>query len=248
MPNPKSTSTFPLTEGVALATTIRNLWKNEYFKTIVMIIFLVIIVFGFWYASQLILNSQYPALAVASGSMCTVQRMGCDGWSHPFEPALHVGDLIIVQGINPKEIKAEMYYGDIIVFHKPKWTENVDDELIVHRAIESEINPNNGLIYFETKGDANTSPDNFDYDYRGENYTWHNKISEKLVVGKVVLRIPWVGHIALLMHNSVLGMFIIILLIIILVIVEIVIPVFSGEKQKVEENKDAEKAFEDKAL
>jgi signal peptidase I len=235
-------------EGKTLAVaTLKKLWKNEYFKTALMIILIISAVFGFWYGSQLVLNTQYPVLAVASGSMCTVQRMYCDGWSHPFSPTLHIGDLIIVQGVNPKEIKAESGTGDIIVFHKPKLSESLQDELIVHRAVESEINPDNELVYFETRGDANLGSDSFGSDYRGENYTWHNKISEKLVVGKVVLRIPWIGHIALFMHNSS-GVYIIIIIIIIFVIVEFVIPEFTRKEEKTEQKETVEKAFEDKPL
>lgn len=220
---------------------LKKLWKNEYFKTAVMILLIIAVVFGFWYGTQLVLNTEYPALAVASGSMCEVEGMGCDGLSHPFEPTLHIGDLIIVQGINPKEIGV----GDIIVFHKPKPTSGSPDELIVHRVYVTESNPDNGMIYFETKGDASNTPDPFDTDYRGENYTWHNKISEKLVVGKVVLRMPWLGHLALFMHNSS-GLFIIVFLIIILVIMEFVIPALTGKKT--EKKEDLEKAFEPKAL
>jgi signal peptidase I len=227
--------------------TLKRIWKNEYVKTALMIVIIIVAVFGFWYGSQLALNTQYPVLAVASGSMCTVQGMRCDGWSHPFERTLHIGDLIIVQGVNPKEIKASPGNGDIIVFHKPEQSEGVPDELIVHRAVESEINPDNGLIYFETKGDANSGPDPFDYDYRGENYTWHNKISENLVVGKVVMRIPWIGHIALAMHNST-ALYIVIALIVIFVIIEFAIPQSEGKEGKAEQKEDVEKAFEDKTL
>lgn len=227
---------------------LKELWKNEYVKTIVMFILIILIVFGLWYGSQLVLNTQYPALAVATGSMCKVQPNRCDGWTHPFELTLHVGDLIIVQGINPKDIKANYSVGDIIVFHKPKLSEEAPDELIVHRAVESEINTDNGLVYFETKGDGNTGVDPFDNDYRGEDYTWHNKISEKLVVGKVILRIPWVGHVALFMHNNVSGMFIIILLLVVLIIIEFVVPVFTGKKPEEEKKEEVEKAFEDKPL
>ncbi|MDH5460408.1 MAG: hypothetical protein OEW71_05190, partial [Candidatus Bathyarchaeota archaeon] len=81
---------------------LKQIWENEYFKTAIMIVLMIAIVFGFWYGSQLVLNTQYPGLAVASGSMCTVKGMRCDGWSHPFETTLHIGDLIIVQGINPE--------------------------------------------------------------------------------------------------------------------------------------------------
>lgn len=233
-----------------MAATIKNLWKNEYFKTAVMIILIFVIVFGFWYGSQLALNTQHPALAVATGSMCQVEYMRCDGWTHPFEQTLHVGDLIIVQGVNPKDIKATAYPdGDIIVFHRPRLRAEDPDELIVHRAIANVTREDNGLIYFRTRGDGSPSPsgDQWSGDYRGENYSWSGMVSEKLLVGKVVLRVPWVGHIALFMHNSS-GMLIIIVLIIILVIAEFIIPAFTRKETKAEEKENAEKAFEDKAL
>lgn len=233
-----------------MAATIKNLWKNEYFKTVVMIILIFVVVFGFWYGSQLVLNTQHPALAVATGSMCQVEYMRCDGWTHPFERTLHVGDLIIVQGVNPKDIKAAAYPdGDIIVFHRPRFRAEDPDELIVHRTIANVTREDNGLIYFRTRGDGSPSQsgDQWSSDYRGENYSWSGMVSEKLLVGKVVLRFPWVGHIALFMHNTS-GMLIIIVLIIILVITEFIIPVFTRKETKTEEKEDVEKAFEDKAL
>lgn len=197
-----------------------------------MVILIITIVFGFWFGSQWILNTPYPALAVASGSMCKVQYMNCDGWSHPFAPTLHVGDLIIVQGINPKDIKAAPYPdGDIIVFHRPRAGSSGD--LIVHRAIGSETIGNE--TRFTTKGDGSTGPD-----------SW--RVPETSIVGKIVLRIPWIGHIALFMRESY-GIFVIIILIAILVIVEFIFPVFSSEESgETERKEDVEKPFEAKAL
>ena len=206
--------------------TILEIRKNEYVKTAIMVILLIAVVFGFWYGSQLVLNTQYPALAVASGSMCKVEHMYCDGWSHPFSRTLHVGDLIIVQGVDPKEIKAASEPdGDIIVFHQPPG----GNELIVHRAIEKEIG-SQGEISFKTKGDGNSGPDS-------------GTVHGDQVVGKVILRIPWIGHIALFLHNSS-GIFIIIILIVILVIVEFVIPVFSREKAEVDSGEKSEEMGE----
>ncbi|MGC9345540.1 MAG: signal peptidase I [Candidatus Bathyarchaeales archaeon] len=209
-------------------TTLKKIWENEYFKTAIMIILIIVIVFGFWYGSQLVLNTQYPALAVASGSMCRKQGSYCDGWSHPFSPTLHIGDLIIVQGIAPEEINAASYPdGDIIVFHQP----HDGGELIVHRAIAKEKGDDD-TWYFQTQGDGNPGPDSPIPNIRGDQ-----------VIGKVILRIPWIGHIALFMHNSS-GVFIIILLIIILVVVEFIIPAFSPEKAEVEQRESAEETFE----
>jgi signal peptidase I len=203
---------------------IPKIWENEYVKTAIMVILLVAVVFGFWYGSQLVLNTQYPALAVASGSMCKAEHMNCDGWSHPFSRTLHVGDLIIIQGVDPKEIKAAPEpYGDIIVFHQP----SAYDELIVHRAIANHTI--DGEICFTTQGDANSGPD-------------YGTVQGDQVVGKVILRIPWIGHISLFLHDSS-GIFIIIILIVILVIVEFVIPLFSSEKE-VNSGEESEKIGE----
>ncbi|MDI6904674.1 MAG: S26 family signal peptidase [Candidatus Bathyarchaeia archaeon] len=200
---------------------LKQIWENEYFKTAIMIVLMIAIVFGFWYGSQLALNTQYPALAVASGSMCTVQGMKCDGWSHPFEQTLHIGDLIIVQGVDADDVNDNYPNSDIIVFHKPKG----QDELIVHRVVARE--ERNGITYLRTKGDGNGRhkwpeiPDKDEYD------SW--LISKEHLVGKVILRIPWVGHIALFLRNSS-GIFIILFFIIILVIIEFIIPVFYKQR------------------
>lgn len=215
------------------AATLKNLWKNEYVKTVVMIALMVVFVFGFWYGIQLALNTPYPALAVASGSMCILPGSHCDGWSHPFEHTLHVGDLIIVQGVNPADIKTAPYpYGDIIVFRKP----GSSDELIVHRAIDNATGPD-GKIYFKTKGDGNPSADS----HTGEG-SWNSMVSQDLVIGKVIMRIPWVGHLALILHNSS-GIFLIAIAIIILLVVELIFPIFTGKQAETEQIESVEKAL-----
>jgi signal peptidase I len=206
---------------------LRRIVKNEYFKIIVTIVAVIVIFFGFWFGSQIVLNTNYPALAVASGSMCTVKGMRCTGWGsldHPFSRTLHQGDLIIIQGVDPKNIYAAPYNesgrsGDIIVFWR-------GGELIVHRAIEKHVD-NDGKISFTTKGDGNSGPDPV-------------AVSQENVIGRVVMRIPWIGHIALLMHNSS-GMYLIILLVIVLIIVEFVFPVFTGKEKEPERKEDVEK-------
>jgi len=115
--------------------TFKKLWKNEYFQTAVTILLILSIVFGFWYGVQFALNTEYPALAVASGSML---------------PTLKVGDLIIVQGVPSDQIYADPLKGDIIVFRR-------GSELIVHRAVYKE-NRSDGY-WFTTKGDNVPSRD-----------------------------------------------------------------------------------------
>ena len=214
----------------------RKLWKNEYVQTAVVIGLIALAVFGFWYGSQVVLNTPYPALAVVSGSMCIPYDSACDGWSHPFARTLHIGDLIIVQGVNPADLNTNYPNSDIIVFHEP----DNPDELIVHRIVA--VDDINGTLYFRTKGDGNSAvkwpntPSPSEYD------PWQTNgvpgVRQDLVVGKVVMRIPWLGHVVLFMRNSV-GLPIVIALIIIIVIIEFILPLLR-EKKPSEQQKEAQ--------
>jgi signal peptidase I len=208
-----------------LTANLKKLWKNDYIQTAVVIGLIALAVFGFWYGSQVALNTSYPALAVVSGSMCIPQNGACDGWTHPFSRTLHIGDLIIVQGVDPEDLNADYPDSDIIVFHKP----GDEEELIVHRIVATE--ERNGVLYFYTKGDGNgynkwpATPERSEYD------PWNGGqgVSEDLVVGKVVMRIPWIGHVVLFMRNSV-GLPIVVALIILIVVIEFVFPLFRKKK------------------
>jgi signal peptidase I len=205
-----------------LTSTTKRLGKNEYFQTAVVIGLIVIVVFGFWYGSQLVLNTPYPALAVVTGSMCIPYDGACDGWTHPFTRTLHVGDLIVVQGVNPADLNPNYPNSDIIVFHRP----GNPDELIVHRIAAEEVI--NGTIYFYTKGDGNPT-DKWPNPISPSEYDPWGAVSQDQVVGKVVMRIPWLGQVVLFMRNS-LGLPIVIALIILLVIVEFIAPLMKGKK------------------
>jgi signal peptidase len=193
-------------ENVLAGQGPKSLWKNEYFRTILTIIVVIAIVIGFWYGLRWELNTNYPVLAVASGSMSVSQPD--PGWASPFSPTLHTGDLIIVEGVNPEDIYTAPYNqtgrsGDVLVFHATD-----SDELIVHRAI-AETNVS-GQIYFTTQGDGNAVPGPY------------SPTPAANVVGKVVMRIPWLGYIALDMRNST-AILVIVVLIIALIIVESVV-------------------------
>ncbi|MCW4047470.1 MAG: S26 family signal peptidase [Candidatus Bathyarchaeota archaeon] len=205
-----------------MTSTLKTLWKNEYFQTAVVIGLIVLVVFGFWYGSQLVLNTPYPALAVVTGSMCIPYDGACDGWTHPFTRTLHVGDLIVVQGVNPADLNANYPDSDIIVFHRP----GNPDELIVHRIAAEEVV--NGTIYFYTKGDGNPV-DKWPNPIQPSEYDPWGRVSADQVVGKVVMRIPWLGQVVLFMRNS-LGLPIVIALIILLVIVEFIAPLLKRKK------------------
>ena len=208
---------------------IKKVWKNDYFKTAVAIGLIVAIVLGFFFGLQLVLNTPYPALTVESGSMCIPYDGRCDGWSHPFDRTLHVGDILIVQGVNPKDLNANYPNSDIIVYR-----DTLNNKLIVHRiAAVQEIN---GMLYFKTKGDANgptlwpNVPNYYDDipDARG--------VPQDLVVGKVVMRIPWFGHITLFMRNNPWGLPLVIALILLLVIIEFIIPVIREKRRPEQQN------------
>jgi signal peptidase I len=214
------------------ASKLKRFWRNDYFQTAVIIGLIVAVVLGFFYGSQLVLNTPYPTLTVETGSMCIPFDGLCDGWSHPFDRTLHVGDLLIVQGVNAAELNTNYPNSDIIVFHEP----GNPDRLIVHRiATVQEIN---GKLYFQTKGDGNG----------GSNYRWPTippvseydpwpggqGISQDLVVGKVVRRVPWVGLVTLFMRQNALGLPIVIALIILLVVLEFVLPIL--KKKPVQQN------------
>ena len=120
-----------------LTDTLKKLWKNEYVQTAIAIGLIALVVFGFWFCLQVALNTPYPALAVVSGSMCIPYDGACDDWlsvTHPFERTLHKGDLIIIQGVNPRKFNVNYPNSDIIVFQDP-WKPMDPDAKIVHRIV-----------------------------------------------------------------------------------------------------------------
>ncbi|HYA78575.1 MAG TPA: hypothetical protein VEF91_07660, partial [Verrucomicrobiae bacterium] len=193
-------------------------WKNEYFKTAVVIIVIVTIVLGFLYGLQFGLHTPDPALTVESGSMSIPYDAYDNFWdsiAHPFDRTLSIGDIIIVQGVNPKDLNTNYPNSDIIVFHSP------DDPslLIVHRIISSETI--NGTIYFETKGDGNGNfwPQKPTSGLDPWDYNNPPGVDQNMVVGKVVMRIPWFGWITLFMRDNSWGLPVVIALVLLLVIV-----------------------------
>jgi signal peptidase len=182
--------------------------RNSYVQAAILGIILFGSVFAFMFGLRAVLRTEYPLLAVASGSMI---------------PTLQVGDLIVVQGVvNPNEINAaQKPNGTMIVFHRPPYHRGggflwyAGDELIVHRAIAKvEIN---GTWYFQTKGDnkvTNPVPD----PWSGPD-TFNGMISSKLLVGKVVGVVPWVGNIPLFIRTPP-GTVLIVLLFLLILLIE----------------------------
>ena len=80
--------------------------RNNCVQTFIAVALLVGIVSGFWYGSQMAMNTSIlPVLAVTSSSMCLTDDDACDGGNHPFDETLHVGDIILIQGLDPQNLK-----------------------------------------------------------------------------------------------------------------------------------------------
>jgi signal peptidase I len=208
---------------------ITKITKNDYFKSAVAIAVVIAVVLGFFFGLRIALNTDVPVRVVESGSMCVPYDGACDGWSHPFAQTLHVGDIIVIQKIDPKDLNTNYPNSDIIVYQNPT---RPTDTPIVHRIVA--VENIDGTLYFQTKGDGNgqkwpavPSPDDYD-----SNRLWSTRqgVPENLVIGKVVMRIPWFGWVTLFLRGNQWGLPIIISLIILLVIVEFVLPLIRKKK------------------
>jgi signal peptidase I len=153
--------------------------------------------------------------------MCIPYDGACEGWTHPFARTLHVGDLLILQGLDPKDYNTTYPNSDIIVFHEAANPQT----LVVHRIVAAD--DINGTLYFHTKGDGNgirwpaaVTPQQYDtYPIEPS-----EGVSQNIIVGRVLFRIPWIGNIVLLMQTPA-GIITVAIIIALLLIVEFVAPV-----------------------
>jgi signal peptidase len=135
--------------------------KHRYRRIIVdisTVLICILSIAGFYLGLRIALRTTTPWIAVASGSM---------------SPALNVGDLVIIQGVPPNQIKV----GDIIVFDSPP-----SPYPTIHRVIRVQ-NQSQNKTSFVTKGDVNVDED--------------APVAEDLVHGRVIYRIPILGYLAL---------------------------------------------------
>ncbi len=227
---------------------LKKIWKNKYLKTLVAIVLIIAIVLGFFFGLQLGLHTSNPALIVESGSMSipydSLESQTWQGFwlsiTHPFDRTLSVGDIIIIQGVNPADLNANYPNSDIIIYRDPS---DPSGTPIVHRIVsKQEIN---GTWYFQTKGDGNgqqwpaiPSINQYDSHTIWSNSQYSNTgIPQNYVIGKVIMRIPWLGWITLFMRNTALGVPVIIALILLLVVIEFVIPILRKKPKEPNEIK-----------
>ncbi len=94
--------------------------------------------------------------------------------SESMAPTLNPGDITFVVTTSPGTVRI----GDIIQYQ-------TQDMMLIHRVIA--IQESGGYLWFTTKGDANTGPD--------------DPISQRQVIGKAVFTIPEVGWAAIVFKN-----------------------------------------------
>lgn len=101
----------------------------------------------------------------------------------PFGGGFNKGDMIFVWGSKPKNINL----GDVVIFKGSR------TQPIIHRVVDKWIEEED--YYFQTKGDHNSASIT---GYKGE-----TKIHEDRILGKSVLRIPYLGWVKLLFVQAV---------------------------------------------
>jgi signal peptidase I len=198
-------------------STPKKLIKNDHFKTIIVLCLIVGIFLGGYFGLQFALGVSVPVRVVESGSMCVDYGGACDGWSHIFEPTLHRGDILIIEGVAPQDLNANYPNSDIIVYDNPYGATP-----IVHRIVSKE--QINGTWYFKTKGDGNgpilwpNTPDTYD------NIPDSLGVPQNLIEGRVVMRIPLLGLVTLFMRENQWALPLVIGLILVVVFFEFVMP------------------------
>ncbi|MFX0058696.1 MAG: signal peptidase I [Candidatus Hodarchaeota archaeon] len=185
--------------------------KKKVIIAVVMICFAFFGSFLVYFILQITLNSETPVVVVISNSMV---------------PKINKGDLLFVRGVDPESIQngtEENLEGDVIVFDAQGLWIGAPNEPIVHRVIDKW--ETGGTWYFQTKGDANHSPD-------------PAPVPEDRVHGIVIGMIPFIGWVKIVLADS--GLLIPILIIIsALLIISIIWDIMKGEDQNQEVIEDS---------
>ena len=203
------------------------------------VLLVAVLLVGFFVGLPLLLNNSTPLRVVESGSMCVPYGRFCDDFlsvTHEFNATLHKGDIIIIQGVDPKTISTDYPNSDIIVYQRPDLPLNATP--VVHRVVD--VYQEDGVLYFQTKGDGNdtpypATPSSAEYD---SNHIWHTGkgVPEDRVLGKVVMRIPYFGWITLFLQKNPWGLPLIIGVVLLLLALEFVLPELKKRKPQTQQN------------
>lgn len=135
------------------------------------------------------------------------------------EPAYQVGDIIVIKKTNENELQVK----DVITFISTD--EELNGQPITHRIID--ITEENGQKKFETKGDNNQIAD-------------ETPVTSDRILGKVQLRIPFVGRAVNFMQTNRIAFFLIVILpmlvIMALEVKDIIMIARSGDEDEGEED------------
>ncbi|MBP3330067.1 MAG: signal peptidase I [Clostridia bacterium] len=135
------------------------------------------------------------------------------------EPAYQVGDIIVIKKTNENELQVK----DVITFISTD--EELNGQPITHRIID--ITEENGQKKFETKGDNNRIAD-------------ETPVTSDRILGKVQLRIPFVGRAVNFMQTNRIAFFLIVILpmlvIMALEVKDIIMIARSGDEDEGEED------------
>jgi len=192
------------TEKNGLLRELKKLWKNGSFRSLFLVLVVVLSVFIFREALIFVLRTETPLATPISASM---------------EPTLNEGDLLIVQGgFSANDLYVHRGDGDIIVFINPR---DPSDNPIVHRAIDKYQDEVSGTWYIVTEGDNNrgTIDDWSVYGFPKGGIYHKGGVPESYLLGKVIGRIPLLGYVKIYLGTPV-GMIISIVLLVVLLLLE----------------------------
>ncbi|PIN86863.1 signal peptidase I [Candidatus Woesearchaeota archaeon CG10_big_fil_rev_8_21_14_0_10_44_13] len=180
-------------------------WEEDSFLSwVINILVAFILIKGVIYPGLgMMLNTSHPVVAVISNSMehegdfnewwgpqaewYTMEGISKEEFlTYDFKNGFNKGDIMVLKGIT----SGAAGRGDVIVYNS-----NIRPEPIIHRV--TYIESQDGFYFYRTKGDHNSISFPFEY-----------KIPQKDVVGKAVLRVPYLGWIKIsfvCLINSVTG-------------------------------------------
>ncbi|MFW9915594.1 MAG: signal peptidase I [Candidatus Thorarchaeota archaeon] len=170
-------------------------WRKETVGFLIMLVIAFVIAFGMSWGLQFYLDTDTPQVAVTTGSMEPIY--------HGYESSGRWdGDLLIVRRFSAADYKV----GDVIVFDAPG-----QSIPIVHRIIAIYVDKAENVHYFKTYGDHNQNLDPWANTNEIPVELENGWIHEDAIHGRVILRIPNVGWLALQLREEAVRFIIIII-------------------------------------
>ncbi len=197
--------TIGVCRGSALTSGKKKQLKDRlYIRIAVVLALSVAVVLVTIFGAELALSTNFPPVLTVLSESMSISQDSNSGWVSTFDRTLHIGDLVVIQGVQPDALNTNYPNSDIIVYHQP----DAPDHLVVHRIVSSITIED--TQYFFTKGDGTSenlwpdSPETYECDHwvSGSLMVPSGAVSQDLVVGKVVMRVPWLGYIAVFLHDT----------------------------------------------